>query len=309
MVEQLPDGSLHMGWFSGTKEGQDDVSIVYASVNSSNVGSTWSSAKVLSRREGYSNQNAVLHYDKNLSQLHVFHSQQGAGAGESHATVWHLQADAKAYPVAKFSTPTEILTTPGSFNKNRLLPLLDGSWLLPIYGQDKNPNYPKNAFLPAGADANDPKAWKIGSYGTSCDNLVQPSVVRPTPGKPDLTVFFRDRKKKNIFTATSKDDGKTWSACKRTSLPNNNAGIEAYAMRSGRIALVYNPTHHFRDPLAISLSEEGGKSWKWTRTLDHIDGQHELSYPTLREDVSRNGVIHVSYTYKRVCIKYSMISE
>jgi len=309
MVEQLPDGSLHMAWFSGTQEGSDLVSIVYANVSSSAEGSTWSAAKVVSRREGYSNQNAVLHFDNVSSKLHLFHSQQAANSGESAATVWHLEAAwFGGWWLGSFSTPAEILTRPGSFNKNRVLPLLDGSWMLPVYEQGKTPNYPMNVFKPMGADPNKPASWTEGVYGT-CENMVQPSVVRLKPGEPKLVAFFRDRKKRNIYSATSSDDGKTWTPCKATALPNNNAGIEAYSLRSGRIALVYNPQTNSRDPLAISLSEDEGKTWKYTRILEHLDGKSELSYPTLREDLAKDGVIHVSYTYKRECIKYSVVTE
>ena len=46
-----------------------------------------------------------------------------------------------------------------------------------------------------------------------------------------------------------------------------------------------------------------------TRVLEHEDGKQEFSYPTVREDVAEDGVLHVSYTFKRQTIKYSMISE
>ena len=34
MVEQTPEGRLHLAWFSGTKEGANKVSIVYAQLDS-----------------------------------------------------------------------------------------------------------------------------------------------------------------------------------------------------------------------------------------------------------------------------------
>ena len=45
----------------------------------------------------------------------------------------------------------QISAAPGSYDKNRVQPLLDGSWLLPLY--DSADNTPFNAFLPPGADA------------------------------------------------------------------------------------------------------------------------------------------------------------
>ena len=94
VVEQTKSGRLHMGWFSGSAEGHAGVSIVYSSLNASSggAGSAFGNATTLSQRPGYSNQNAVLYADDKASTLHVFHSQQQAGMGESAATVWHLHA-------------------------------------------------------------------------------------------------------------------------------------------------------------------------------------------------------------------------
>lgn len=313
MVEQTTDGRLHMGWFSGSSEGQNGVAIVYSQLDSSMAvnGSIWSPAKVLSQRAGYSNQNAVLYAEDKTSTLHVFHSQQGGGAGESAATVWHLSSPVSLDgTTSTFSEPVMVFTKPGSFNKNRVVERLDGSHLVPIYGQDKSPNYPKNEFLPMGADFDEPSQYTISGYN-SCDNMVQPSIIRPVEGEPTLVAFFRDRKARNIYKATSEDDGLTWSTCQPTILPNNNAGIHAWQMRSGRIVMVYNPQTSGRDPLAISLSEDGGVTWPYTRTLETWKTRNgaEFSYPTAREDRFEDGKLHVSYTYNLQTIKYSMVSE
>ena len=158
-------------------------------------------------------------------------------------------------------------------------------------------------------DPNDSNAWKSGSFGKNCTYRVQPSVVRPKEGNPTLLAFYRDRKAEYIYTSTSKDDGKSWDGCYRTSLPNNNAGIEAFAMRSGSLVMVYNPMRSGRNHLVLSLSTDAGKTWKYTRTLEQAKHKNEFSYPTLREDVIKDGVIHVSYTYKRDTIKYSRVTE
>merc|ERR1719223_1087798 len=107
MVEQSADGRLHMGWFSGTKEGADGVAIVYSHLTDD--GTKFRKAQTLSQREGYSNQNAVLYAEDKTSTLHVFHSQQGAG--ESKATVWHLSSPVAADgTTSSFTKPTEVFT-------------------------------------------------------------------------------------------------------------------------------------------------------------------------------------------------------
>jgi len=318
MVEQTADGRLHIGWFSGTKEGQDGVAIVYSHLTGTSskaiAGSSFSTPTVLSQRSGYSNQNAVLYAEDKTSTLHVFHSQQLAGDGEKGATVWHLSSPiSSAGRATGFTKPTKVFKTPGSFCKNRVVELLDGSHLVPIYGQDQRPNYPKNELLSKRGDWDDASAYSINNYGGDCDDKVQPTVIRPVEGKPHLIAFFRDRNAEHIYRTSSYDDGQTWDTCKQNTLPNNNAGIHAWQMRSGRIALVYNPQTSGRDHLAISLSEDGGKTWKYTRILERAttesNGGIEFSYPTLREDRFEDGKIHVSYTYLRETIKYSMVSE
>ena len=56
----------------------------------------------------------------------------------------------------------------------------------------------------------------------------------------------------------------------------------------------------------MSLSEDGGETFLYTRVLEYEDGSQEFSYPTMRQD---DGSIHVSYTYKRDAIKDSIIAE
>ena len=60
-LELLPGGELVLAWFAGTAEGANNCSIVLARLP---AGSTqWSTASLVSRREGYSNQNPVLFLD------------------------------------------------------------------------------------------------------------------------------------------------------------------------------------------------------------------------------------------------------
>ena len=84
-LELLPTGDLLIAWFSGTKEGQNDVSIYTARLP---LGTDqWSNASLVSRRDGYSNQNPVLFYDPTTKILNLWHSQQPAGEGETDAKV------------------------------------------------------------------------------------------------------------------------------------------------------------------------------------------------------------------------------
>ena len=148
--------------------------------------------------------------------------------------------------------------------------------------------------------------WDEVEYTDSLD-LIQPSVIRPKPGAEYLITYFRDRKAEWIYQATSTDEGRKWSKPSKTTLPNNNSGIQAIVFQNGNIALVYNPTHSERYPLRISLSKDGGKTWNYSRDLEAGESGDEYSYPSILQ--SPDGYIHVSYTYNRDTIKYVKFKE
>lgn len=137
--------------------------------------------------------------------------------------------------------------------------------------------------------------------------LIQPSVIRPKSNQPYLLAFFRDEIQGYIYNSTSSDDGVSWSTPVPTQLPNNDAAIQAAVLKSGNIALVFNPTHNERYPIRIALSLDLGKTWPYYRDLDTGFPGSELSYPSILQ--SPDGYIHVSYTYNRQTIKYVKFME
>lgn len=305
-----------MGWFAGSAEGRGGVAVVAAQLPAAElrVGGVWSGPEVLSERQEYSNQNPVLHFDAKAERLHVFHSQQpdtGASAmtEEQEATVWHLSAGLNSSGLATgWSEPAEIFSRKGSFTKNRVLLGLDGSWLLPIYLVKSDGDVSVLKTLAKGAD---PKKATWGNIPfPSSKYRVQASIVRPKPAAAGLLAFFRDRKKENIYMARSEDDGQTWTEPSATDLPNNNAGIHALQLRSGRLSMIYNPTTSGRNVLQIALSEDSGRTWRYSRVLESDDtSSAKFDYPTMLEDVHQDGVIHISYSYFHQAIKYSRITE
>merc|ERR1711971_795674 len=302
MVEQTADGRLHMTWLSGTKEGADGWGVVYSQLDSSQLhkGSSWSEAKAIAKESGWAMGGNSIYADSKTSVMHVYHARREAGKGEQNADVWHLSSKINVDgSIQGFGDSKKVFETPGTYTKNRVVELLDGGHLVPTYDMHNQPNQPKTELLKAGGNPNNPAAYTTIAFAKNCDDLVQPSVIRQREGKPKLLAFFRDRKKRNIYTAFSRTDGQTWTACQPTTLPNNNAGIQAWRLRSGNIAMVYNPQTSGRDHLVISLSEDEGTTWPYTRTLEknsELNGA-EFSYPSVREDINEKGVLHVSYTY------------
>jgi predicted neuraminidase len=124
---------------------------------------------------------------------------------------------------------------------------------------------------------------------------IQPTILR---FGDTLRILCRTQQKR-ISTATSTDNGLTWSKMTLTDLPNPNSGIDAVTLKDGRSLLVYNHTERGRSPLNVAVSSDG-VSWKQVVTLEDQPG--EYSYPAVIQGV--DGRVHVTYTWKRRTVKY-----
>jgi predicted neuraminidase len=122
---------------------------------------------------------------------------------------------------------------------------------------------------------------------------IQPAVLRRRDGS--LVAYMRENGPlRRIRIAESKDDGVTWGNVGQTGLPNPGSGLDAVTLPSGHWMLVYNDTTSGRASLAVSISDDEGQTWKWTRHLErHADGSYH--YPAAI--VGRDRTIHVVYSY------------
>ena len=127
-------------------------------------------------------------------------------------------------------------------------------------------------------------------------NAIQPSILIHPGGK--LQAIGRS-KSGRIFETWSTDGGRTWSALSLTALPNPDAGIDAVTLRDGRHLVVYNHTTQGRTPLNVAISKDG-KTWEAALVLEREPG--EYSYPAVIQ--SADGLVHVTYTWKRERIKH-----
>lgn len=296
-IQQCPNGDLVMAWFSGAKEGTSGVAIVVSRLPRGSL--QWTNASLVSQRQNYSNQNPVLFFDSQSGTLYLFHTQQDAKIGEGSATIWELQSTDCGI---KWTIPRIMLRKPGSFDRNRIVVSLNNTWLYPAYQSGMF----ERSYLMENTNHKVCDKWKK-HYFTGSEHLVQPTVIRPVGNSTNLISFFRDKRAQYIYRATSSDDGVTWSRPSKTTLPNNDSGIQATVLNSGRIAMVYNPTNRVRNPLVISISEDEGLTWVHTRVLEvaNVTNHVEFSYPSLFQDSC--GRIHVSYTYNRDTIKHKII--
>lgn len=166
--------------------------------------------------------------------------------------------------------------------------LPSGRWLLPLY---------TDTFSASLALMSDDQGatWKTSGPMIGFGNI-QPSLVRKDDGS--IVAFMRDNGPiRRIRQSTSTDEGLTWGPVTSMDFPNPGAGIEAIRLQNGHWALVYNDVARGRHSLALSLSDDEGKTWKWTRPIERQGpGEGQYHYPSLMQ--TRDGRIHVAYTHR-----------
>jgi predicted neuraminidase len=163
-----------------------------------------------------------------------------------------------------------------------------GRWILPLYSDTFSTS------IMAFTD-DEGKTWSTGKPMVGFGNI-QPSLVRRND--KTLLALMRDNGPHHkIRRSTSSDDGMTWAPVVDTALPNPGAGIEVVRLRGGKLALIYNDTAKGRHSLAISLSDDEGETWKWTRHIERREaGKGSFHYPSITQAWDGE-TIHATYTH------------
>lgn len=150
------------------------------------------------------------------------------------------------------------------------------------------------------------KTWKRTAFVESDNGVkaIQPSIIVLPDGRLEALCRTRSRQ---IGVTYSNDNGETWSKLSFIDTPNNNSGIDAVNLKDGGYALICNdwpiePTKEkgARTPLSILRSQDG-INWKHWITLEDSPIL-QYSYPSIIQ--SRDGHIHVVYTWRRQRVKH-----
>jgi len=168
------------------------------------------------------------------------------------------------------------------------LTLTNGRILIPLYSDGYN-----LSFMAISDDHGNTWTSSLPVVGRG---NVQPSIIQKKDGS--LVAFMRDNGDEpgRIMVSTSNDEGYTWTIAQKTDIPNPGASVEAIALKNGEWVLIYNNQEDGRNRLVISLSEDDGKSWKWTRVMEEREpGKGSFSYPSIIQ--SEDGLIHATFSY------------
>ncbi len=163
--------------------------------------------------------------------------------------------------------------------------LKDGRILLPLYSDTYS------AGLMAISDDGG-KTWTaskpIVGFGS-----IQPSVLEKADGT--LVAYMRENGPlKKVRVSESKDRGMSWGPVGVTTIPNPGSGLDAVRLANGHWLLVSNDTIRGRNSLAVTISDDEGKTWKWTRHLEK-EPEGSFHYPAVIQ--AKDGSIHCVYSY------------
>lgn len=321
------DGGLLVSWFRGAGERRsDDVAVFGARKGPGET--TWSEPFLMADRPGFPDCNTAMMVD-DRGRLLLFWPTILANSWESCLTNLRIASDWSGPGSPRWEHSDLILLKPDDFSAEAS-ELLD-AWL-GEFGDSLNESQQaeldswrerlgdklhqrlgwqprcKPTVLPSGrillplytdtysfsimAISDDGgKTWYAGKPLMGFGNI-QPAVLRRDDGT--LVAYMRENgPRRKVRVAESTDDGITWGPVGDTDLPNPGSGLDGVRLANGHWLLVYNDSTTDRTSLAVSLSDDEGRTWKWTRHLEqHDDGSYH--YPAVIQ--ARDGAIHVVYS-------------
>lgn len=140
------------------------------------------------------------------------------------------------------------------------------------------------------------ESWQFSEPLVGFGNI-QPSLAKKKDGT--LVAYMRDNgpAPKRLHKSESHDRGMTWSPVRDTKLPNPGSGADVLTLQNGHWLLIYNDSERGRNSLAVSLSEDEGKTWPYKRHVETAPDEENapsFHYPAMIQ--ARDGSIHATYT-------------
>ncbi len=229
---ELSNGDLLCTWFSGTQEGVSDISIYFSRLDHGK--DAWSVPVKLSDDPTRSEQNPLL-FEAPNGVLWLLYTAQKYGNQDTAIVRYRTSEDG-----GKTWNPIgTLIGEPGTFIRQPVTVLADGSWALPIFRCATRPGEKWIGDHDTSAvclSYDGGKTWEEHPVPNSV-GCVHMCVNICKDGK--LVALYRSRWADHIYRSESQD-GKTWSTPKALDLPNNNSSIQATVLQDGNMALVFN---------------------------------------------------------------------
>jgi predicted neuraminidase len=324
-IVECPNGDLLVSWYRGSGERTaDDVAVYGARLRKG--GERWSDAFLMADLPGFPDCNTAMHLD-GKGRLWLFWPTILDNTWDSCLTQYRVSKDYQDDGPPKWEWQGIIPLKPMDFQEEMLRGLEARRKLSPAPTRFKDEDALKKQMedklrtrlgwqprckptvLPTGRillplysdrfsvsimaiSDDEGKTWYASKPLAGFGNI-QPAVLRRKDGT--LVAYMRENGALlKVRVAESKDDGVSWGAVGVTDLPNPGSGLDAVRLANGNWVLVYNDTVLGRRSLAVSLSDDEGKTWKWTRHLERAESG-SYHYPAVIQ--GRDGTIHAVYSY------------
>lgn len=113
----------------------------------------------------------------------------------------------------------------------------------------------------------------------------------------NMVALFRDNRKSGyLFRSFSSDNGRTWSKPVRTNFPDARSKFSGVRLKDGRYVLVSNANPEKRDPLVLSISNDGIVFDK----MYYLIGGRHIDYPHVME---HRGHLFVAFAGKKETVE------
>jgi predicted neuraminidase len=292
------DAGLVAAWFGGTHERHPNVGIWM----SRQVSGVWTvpvevANGILSPTKREPCWNPVLFQPKSGALL-LFYK-----VGPSPSTWWGMMVTSEDAGKT-WSMPRRLADGILGPIKNQPVQLANGDFLSPTSSEDHG----WRVHFERSSDGG--RTWQATRPVNDGKQIsaIQPSILF----HPGNRLQALGRTKQNrIFSVWSEDNGVTWGPMRLTDLPNPNSGTDAVTLRDGRQLLVYNHNtvggseNKGRSPLNVAVSPDG-TNWLAALVLEaDLKAPNGFAYPAVIQ--TRDGLVHVTYTWKRQRIKHVVL--
>ncbi len=327
-IVECPNGDLLASWYRGSGERRaDDVVILGARLKKGE--STWSEPFLLADYTEFPDCNTCMMIDKR-QKLWVFWPIIIDNEWDSALTNYRVSSDYEGDGPPKWEWQGVIFLKPKDFKDEALAILKERMADIPPEDAQRVKNYQQHLetklasklsqrlgwqprckptvlstgriLLPLYSDTfsfsimavsdDDGQNWYASSVLMGFGNI-QPAVLERKDGS--LVAYMRENGPLNkIRACESTDGGLTWGKVGTIDLPNPGSGLDAVRLANWHWALIYNDTIQGRNSLAVSISEDEGKTWTITRHLEkHTTGGYH--YPAIIQGA--DGTLHAIYSY------------
>ncbi|WP_286162928.1 sialidase family protein [Bacillus sp. es.034] len=323
-ITKMENGDLLCAWFAGSFEGSPDISIVLSKFNHETQ--EWNVPEIVSQDDTRSEQNPSFFHAPDQSVWLIYTSQEGRQPGKDNMQFTSIIKYQKTYDNGEtWMEPAVLFSQPGTFVRQAIQVLSNGRWIFSTWVCEDSEFGLTNDPTVFQVSDDEGQTWKEVRMPES-NGRVHANVIELEDGQ--LVAFMRSRFADYIYRSESRDYGDSWTVPEPTVLPNNNASISAIKLDNGAIAIAYNANSAnnpekgkvawpgLRNPVVVSVSEDGGNTWPIGRIIEHAEGfigaenktnNSQFEYPTIYQDAE--GRIHLVYAYKnRICVKYNGFS-